>query len=265
MGHMCVGTSLLHLGALTKARVHLELALTEDRAGEREWLHLYGQSGRVAALSYLGIDLALLDVPGQAETLAEQAVDEAAALSHPTSLCFAHSVGTRICYLLGNMEALDRHAVMVVRLAEEHGLGLWQGLGKIYTGWALAGRGQLREAVQLTREGIAEYRAVGAGLSISLYLASLASMEEAAGNHDSVLELLHEAHEALVAADEQWLAPELLRLAGQAILTTTRDAAAAEMKFRAALSLAREQGAKLWQERAAKSLEHFRVTVREGA
>jgi predicted ATPase len=254
MGYASVGVSLLHLGSFAEARTQFEIALAIDAASEREWTHLYGQSGRVTALAYMSLDLLLLGFLDAAQRLAEQSVEEAQRLAHPTSLCFAHSIVCRVYYLLRDTDALAQHSAMVVRLADEHGLGLWRALGSIYTGWSRAGNGATAEGAAMIRDGIARYRAAGAALSLPLYLASLASLEGAAGNRREALELLGEAQAASMAGDEHWMSAEIHRLVGEAMLAGNGDAAGAEQEFQAALALAREQGAPLWELRAATSM-----------
>ena len=254
MGYASVGVSLLHLGSFAEARTQFEIALAIDTASEREWTHLYGQSGRVTALAYMSLDLLLLGFLDAAQRLAEQSVEEAERLAHPTSLCFAHSIVCRVYYLLRDADALARHSAMVVRLADEHGLGLWRALGSIYSGWSLAGNGASDEAAAMIRDGIARYRAAGAALSLPLYLASLASLESAAGNRREALDLLGEAQAASTAGDEHWMSAEIHRLIGETILPGNDNTARAEQEFQAALALARKQGAPLWELRAATSL-----------
>jgi class 3 adenylate cyclase/ABC-type transport system involved in cytochrome c biogenesis ATPase subunit len=257
MGHASIGAGLVHLACFAKARTHFELGLAIDTASERESTHLYGQSGRLVALSYMSLDAVLTGSFNAAQRLAKRCVEEARKLAHPTSLCFTHSILCRVYYLLGDMKALAWHSAMVVRLAEEHGLSLWRGLGIIYTGWSRAAKGAPDEGIAMIRDGIAQYRAVGAALSLPLYLASLADLERAAGNAQEALKLLGEAQAVAKAGDEHWVSAEIHRLIGEAILAGKGDAADAEREYRAALALARRQGARLWEARAQTSLERL--------
>ena len=250
IGHAGKGASLLHLASFSDARAEFELALMADSSLEREGAYLYGQSGRVTALAYLSLDLLLMGFPGAARQLTEKSVEEARTLAHPTSRCFAHSVASRVFYLLRDSKALAQHSAMVVRLADEHGLGLWQALGRIYAGWSRvetdAGAG-----AAMIRDGLSKYRAAGSALCLPLYCASLAAVEAAAGNRWAALELLDEAQAASEAEDEHWMLAEIYRLTGEAMLVGDGGTAGAERAFHAALTLAREQGAKLWELRAA--------------
>jgi predicted ATPase len=232
--------------------------LAIDTAAERERTHLYGQSGHVTALAYMSLDLLMLGFVNTAQRLAERSVEEARRLAHPTTLCFAHSIVSRVYYMLSDWHSLARHAAMVVQLADEHGLGLWRALGRVYTGWSRAygpGVGGLAEGVAMVRDGIARYRAIGSALTMPFYLASLAELEEAAGDHWEALELLSEAQ--MLSRGEPWISAEIHRVTGEAILAGNGDVDAAAREFRAALVLAQEQGAKLWEQRAEASLQRL--------
>ena len=175
-------------------------------------------------------------------------------MAHPTSLAFAHSVASRVYYLLRDRKALGPHSAVVVQLADEHGLGLWQALGRIYAGWSRAGNRCWPTGAAMIRDGLSKYRAAGSALCLPLYRASLANVEAAAGNRWAALELLDEAQAASEADDEHWMSAEIHRLTGEAMLVGDDGTAGAEQAFHAALTLAREQGAKLWELRAATSL-----------
>jgi len=254
IGHASAGASLLHLGSFAAARAQFEQALPVDGATQREWAFRFGQSGRVVALSYQSLDLLLLGFAEQARQLAAQSVEEAERLSHPPSLCFAHSIASRVHYLRGDDRGLAEHSAMVVKLANEQGLGLWQALGSIYLGWSRGESGAAGEAADLIRTGLTRYRAVGCGLGLPLYFLSLAKVEARAGNRDEALQLIDEAQAAIDAADERWIAAEVHRFAGEIELTSPApDVAKAQSHFARALTVAREQQARSWELRAAMS------------
>jgi predicted ATPase len=71
------------------------------------------------------------------------------------------------------------------------------------------------------------------------------------------LTLLDEALRIVERTGERWFAAELNRLKGQ-LLVQQRHSEAAEELYRKALSIAREQEAKLWELRASVSLARLR-------
>jgi len=255
MGHASIGASLLHLGSFAEARVQFDRALAIGTVHQREWAFRYGQSGPVIAHSYLSLDLLLLGFPDQAGRHAELSIAEAKSLSHPPSLCFAHSIASRFYYLRGDNKRLAEHSAMVACLADEHGLGLWQALARIYAGWSRGESGATDEAIDLLRAGMAKYRAVGAGLAMPLYLLSLAKILARVGHHREGLRLVGEAQAVIDGGEEGWLSAEVHRLAGEAaLLPPTANAVKAQMHFERALAIAREQRARFGELRAATSL-----------
>jgi predicted ATPase len=258
LGHASVGATLLHLGSLSRARPHFDQALAAGAGYEREWAFRYGQSGKVVAHSYLSIDLLLLGFPDQGRSHAEQAVAEAQRLTHPPSLCFAHSIVCRFYYLLGDASRAGEHAGVVARLADEQRLGLWQGLGSIYVGWNRAAMGATDEARSMIREGLAKYWSVGAGLGLPLYLSSLARLEAQSGNYQEAMRLIEEAAAVLKNGEEGWLCAELHRVSAEIILMDPdRDRTKAEMHLAHALSVADGQDASFWKLRAALAMAHL--------
>lgn len=252
LGHASVGASLLHLGFLSRARPHFDGALSAAAGSEREWAYRYGQSGKVVAHSYLSLDLLLLGFADQGRGHAEQAIAEAQRLSHPPSLCFAHSIVCRFYYLLGDADRLGEHAAIVARLADEQRLGLWQALGSIYVGWGRAAMGATDDARGLIREGIAKYRSVGAGLGVPLYLASLAKLEAQTGRFQEAMRLVKEATAVVDSGEEGWMSAELHRISAEIILLDPDgDRAQAQSQFEQALHAAESQEARFWKLRAA--------------
>jgi predicted ATPase len=87
--------------------------------------------------------------------------------------------------------------------------------------------------------------------------ALLAGACEIAGQVEEAVTLLDDALQLVERTGERWLEPELHRHKGQ-LLLRQGHAEAAEELYRKALSIAAEQGAKLWELRAAMSLARLR-------
>jgi predicted ATPase len=91
----------------------------------------------------------------------------------------------------------------------------------------------------------------------------LAAACEIAGQIEEGLTLLVDALEIVERTGERWLEAELNRHKGQ--LLRHGHSEAAEELYRKALSIAKEQGAKLWELRAAVSLARLRRDQRRPA
>jgi len=111
--------------------------------------------------------------------------------------------------------------------------------------------------MRLIRSGSTAYCATGAAAWVPLHLGLLAEACEIAGQLEEGLSLLDEALPIMDRTGERWFAAELYRHKGQLLLRQGHSEAAEEL-YRKALSIAREQQAKLWELRAAASLARLR-------
>jgi len=114
------------------------------------------------------------------------------------------------------------------------------------------------EGISLLHSGAGAYRVTGAVLLNAYYSTLLALAYEIAGRVDESMTLLDEASQIVERTEERWFAAELNRHKGQLLLRQGHTEAAEEL-YRKALSIAEEQGAKLWELRAAASLARFRL------
>jgi predicted ATPase len=101
------------------------------------------------------------------------------------------------------------------------------------------------------------YRATGAEQWMSEYTPLLASACEITGQVKEALRLLDQALQTVERTGERWYIAELNRHKGRLLLRQGHFEAAEEL-YRKALSIAREQEAKLWELRAAVSLARLR-------
>jgi predicted ATPase len=137
--------------------------------------------------------------------------------------------------------------------SDEHGFAFWLGLGNIHRGWCLGAMGQPAEAIPLMLQGLDNFRATGAGLTIPFSLMMLAEIYGIAARPGEGLARLAEAAELVGTTQERWVEPELHRLRGT-LLQSLSEYAAGEDSYHQALAVARRQSAKFWELRAATSL-----------
>lgn len=262
LGHASAGAALLHLGRRDEAEAAMRRALALEVPDARAAALLYGQSGRVTALSYLGLATLLKGEPDGAAALGRQAVAEALRIDHPTTVCFARSVACRTAFLQGDQTAFAVLAEQVAQDAGEQALPLWRALGLVYRGWMLGETGAVEEAVASVRQGVTAYRAVGAGLSLGLYLASLGSLEARAGRHAAALALFEEAVSEAERSRESWVMPELRRRLGDALAAAGQHGPAVDA-LHAGQALAERDGSAWWSARLAESLERLPTPARD--
>ena len=254
LGHHSSGRNLMVLGRFASSRSHLEDVLAlYDPNSDRSLVHQAEVPPHVLSQAYLGNALFCLGFADQALARCNAAIAEARNLAHPPSLAFSSMMGARLLSLVGDTAVLAERVDQLVTLATEQGFPFWRAQGMIYRGWVKVKNGDVTEGISLLRSGSADYRATGAVLWMPHHIALLAGACEIAGQVEEAVNLLDDALQIVERTGERWFAAELNRHKGQLLLEQGHPAAAEEL-YRKALSIAREQGAKLWELRAATSL-----------
>jgi predicted ATPase len=200
----------------------------------------------------LGIVVFCLGYPDQAVAWSDVAITEARRVAS-TSLAGILVFRARLDSLAGNDAALNEWADELIAVATEQGFPFWHAHGTATRGWAKVKRGDVAEGMSLLRDGLASLRATGAQIGVPSVLAFLARTCEIAGQIEEGLALLDEALHIVERTGECWFLAELNRHKGQLMLRQGHAEAAEEL-YRKALSIAREQQAKLWELRAAVNL-----------
>ena len=125
----------------------------------------------------------------------------------------------------------------------------------VLRGWALVEQGQCEEGIAQLREGLVAYRATGAELECSHWLALLAEAYRDTGQPKEGLRVIAEALDHVAQTGIVYYEAELHRLEAELRLRLdTPDEQRAEISLRRALETARQQQAKSWELRAATSL-----------
>ena len=254
LGHMSSGRTMMYAGRFASSRSHLEEALAlYDPALHGSLIDQIGVYPGVIAQASLAIVLFCLGFTEQALAQSSAAIAEARRRFHPTSLAVSLSDGALLLSLAADNTALEERADELIAVATEHDFPLWSAQGTIYRGWAKVKNGDLAKGVPLLRSGANAYRVTGAKAWTPYYITLLARTGEFSGEIGESLALLDEALQIADRTAERWFAAEQNRHKGQ-LLLWRGHAAAAEELYRKALSIAEEQGAKLWELRAATTL-----------
>jgi predicted ATPase len=258
LGHFSSGRTQMLAGRFGSARSQLEEVLAlYDPIYHRSLVHQAADDPQVNSRAWLGIVLFCLGYPGQALAQSSAAIAEARGLAHPPSLAASLALSARLLSLVGSNTALDERATELITVAIEQGFALRRAPATIYRGWVKIKQGDVVEGMSLLRRGTSDYRATRAELFMPHYIALLARGCEIAGQIEEAVTQLDEALAIVERTGERWCAAELNRHKGQLLLRQGHPEAAEEL-YRKALSIAEEQGAKLWELRAAASLARLR-------
>jgi predicted ATPase len=167
-------------------------------------------------------------------------------------------MGSRVVSLRGDATTLDEWSDQLVAVTTEQGFPYYRALGTIYRGWVEVANGNVEEGISLLRSGSSASRATGAEVWMSYHIALLARACEIAGQLEECVSLLDDAFQIVARNGTRWLEAELYRHKGQLLLRQQGNSETAEELFRKALSVAEQQGAKLWELRTAVSLAQLR-------
>jgi predicted ATPase len=258
LGHLSSGRTLFFAGRFAPSRSHLENVLPLfDPIAHGALVHQASLHPHMVARAVLGNVLFCLGYPDSALTQSSTAVSEARRLAHPPSLAVSLAIGSRVLSLLGDNTVLGEWVVELLAVTTARGFAHWGAQANIYQGWVKVKKGDVTEGMSLLRSGSTAYRTTGAQGNMPYHLALLVAACEIAGQYEEALPLLDEGLQIVESTGERWLEGELYRLKGRLLLRQGHAEAAAQL-YRKALSIAREQEAKMWELRAAASLAGLR-------
>jgi predicted ATPase len=254
LAHYSSGSNLMFAGRLPLSRLHLEEALkVYSPTFQTSLVYQAGIYPNASSQAFLGIVLFCLGFPDQAIARSTMGIYEARTLAHPPSLAMSLAYRAILLSLLGDNRTLAEAVAELDRLAMKQGFPVYRVVGTVFRGCAEVKTGNVAEGISLLRSGLIDYRASGVKVWMPYHIALLASACEISGQIEEADELLDEASQLVERTGERLLEAELNRQTGQLLLRQGHFEAAEEL-YRKALSVAREQEAKMWELRAAASL-----------
>jgi predicted ATPase len=200
----------------------------------------------------------------EAASRVEVVVAEARRSQHPLMIAFSlffqawirqHARDAR-----GVLDVMGELKPLIDRYGYPH-LGAWAG---IVNGWADAQTGRAGDGEAAIRQSLGVLDRIGIKLMRPNFLALLAEAIALQGRTDEALSVLDEAAATAERTEERCYLSEIHRLAGEWLATrghaAPSDVEQAERRLRLAVDIAREQGARAFEQRGAASLA--RVTAR---
>jgi class 3 adenylate cyclase/predicted ATPase len=228
-----------------------------DMEAERRNVRLFQLSSTVCLHQFAAISLWMLGFPEQARREVGEAIALARALSHPPSLAYAQSASTfGAPFLLSDYDAMDAASREAIELSREEKFSLWPPVVQVFRGWLMVTGGDAQGGLAQMREGLSTFRRAGGGLLRTPMATLMARAAFRSGDAAGALEIVKNALHEIASTQEHNFEPELHRVRGE-ILAYQQAPAEAEQSFRMALAVARGQGARSLELRAAVSLAAF--------
>jgi class 3 adenylate cyclase len=263
-GHLYVGLVQMYTGNLELARAHLEGAYDGWQGPERcdEIYEAQGDTG-VGALAYLAAVLWNLGYVEESCERSELSLDLAEQVGGPVTRAQAWAMRTVLSTEAEPTE-LAHWVQKTLTHCVDHNLGYWRAVSSLYSAWLQARAGELQLGTALFEEALEAYRESGSRLSLPLFHILLADLRLAAGDQHGALEVLRAGEEHIAATGERLTESELLQFKGRALMSgASPDPHAATTAYDRAMTVAREQNAKLPELRAAVRLTAHQCSLGE--
>ena len=257
IGERMIGIVLHFLGDQGTARGHIERMLANYVApAHRSHIIRFVYDQRVAARADLALVLWIQGFPDQAMRAAQIAVEDAQAIDHALSLCYALAQAACPVALWAGDAAAERWMSMLLDYSARHAMKAWHARGRCYNGALLIRRRDLDTGLRLLRSGIHELREIGFASRFTALLGVLAEGLARAGQPADAMATVDEALARSERNEERWCFAWLLCIKGELVLRENAPGAAgaAEGHFRQAFDWAQRQEALSWELRAAISL-----------
>jgi predicted ATPase len=211
--HVTLGHTLLALGEVASARVHLERGMARYSPEPHQTLTFGGgidpiRSGRCHA----ALVLWLLGHPDQAQENLREMLTLFEGSSNPYGLPVALLFAAILHQFRGEDSLTLERAEVAITLATERGFPQLLALGTVLRGWVVAGRQRGMAGIAQLGEGLAAWRATGAELLRPYAIALLAEAHSKARRANEGLVVLGEALATVQDTGERWWEAEIHRV-----------------------------------------------------
>jgi class 3 adenylate cyclase/predicted ATPase len=192
--------------------------------------------------------------PDHAVELIERGLELARGLAHPPTVVHALSFAADVRLLRREPAAVEGLADNLLPLVSEYGSAVSIANTTMLRGWARTLQGEIGEGLAELRRGLAAWRATGSKFHVPYRLARAADACRVAGSHEEGLQLIAEALEHAERSEDHWFSAELHRVRGELLLLVGGSWQESEACHQQAIAVARAQGARLLELRAAAGL-----------
>jgi predicted ATPase/DNA-binding winged helix-turn-helix (wHTH) protein len=255
-----LGSSHYVLGHPMTSKQLFESGFSHGEAA-RTRQQLAGLYYRTRALYGLARVLWLCGYPTRALVPARQAIAEAAATGSPVNISYSLVYNCYVFLWCGDLDTAEAMIEKVMAQPHWRGRLMWFHVEAVaLKGELLVRRGDLNSGIRLLRYALTDMESSSQKhLMLTVTACWLAEALVTAGKIDDALSVIDHATQHSPSGEESWQAPELLRVKA-VVLEAMSNEAEAERCLLHSLALARKQGARGWELRAATTLARLRCT-----
>ena len=259
VGHRTIAWTDLLRGELRLSQTHVDQGLSlYDEERQRSLVFQYAHDSKVALLGCSACLDWLRGYPERALETSHEAIAYARLIDHSMSLAYA------LCYagvvpmaFLRDPIAVMTAANELTELSKKQAFSFRYTTGTVLLGWCQAQGGCAEEGITLMQKALADLDRAEQNYARTLYIALFAEAALANGMDQEASRALSMAFDLVERTGERWWEAELHRLRGQILTKTNGRTQEAEICYQNALQIAREQGARSLELRAATSLSQL--------
>ena len=256
VAHRTAGITCWFAGEYREARDHLERALALFQPGRDDDLTFrFGLDPGIATMVNLANASWPLGEIDRAISLIERAELRSADFTHAGMRAFARMHSALFDLMRRDHARAAPKAFELVRIAREHELTMYGAFGAFLEGWASAAGGAPGGGLDGMRRAVEKLREQNVLLFDGLLKIALAEAEARAGDPERAIAILDEALATSDRTGYRAFEAELHRARGEILLKRDpANPAPAEEAFLTAIAVAKQQGTRSFELRAALSL-----------
>ena len=266
VAHRAAGRTCWFAGEYREARDHLERALALFQPGRDDDLAFrFGLDSGIAAMAPLAIVSWPLGEVDRAISLIDRIQTRIDALTHGGTLALGRMYAALFELMRGDHLRAAPNVFELVRLAGEQELPMFRAFGVFLEGWATAASGAPADGLEDMRHGVELLREQNVLFYDGLLKTPLAEAVARAGDPDRAVAILDEALATSDRTGCRAFEAELHRARGEILLKRDfANPAPAEEALLTAIAVAKQQGTRSFELRAALSLAKlYRLTGRD--
>ena len=266
MGHRLLGMSLFVVGELNAAKRELQSAIElYDPAQHAALALVFSLDFKATAQAYLGLTSVLLGDTEGGVAHNRDALAYAQDLRHWHSISYVLSFLAGAYLVAGNPRAAYPVAERTIASSTEHGFPQWSAGGLMLRGWARIDLGEIEAGLADIRNSIGGLEATGTLIWMQFAHCLLARALVASRELEPALKLVDKILAEIGATGGRWYEAEIHRLKGDILRGQGKLLSEIESCYETAITVARRQGARVWELRAVEALNALReLSARDG-
>jgi predicted ATPase len=259
MGHRVLGMSLFVLGELDAAKRELQSAMElYDPERHAPLALIFSQDFKATAHAYLGLTTVLMGEIESGLAHSRDALAYAQQLRHPHSICYVLSFVAGAHLVAGDPRAALPVAERTIAYSNEYGFPQWSAGGLMLRGWANVDLGNVEAGLADIRNSISGLAATKTLIWMQFANYLLARALVASGQLEPALGLVERILTEIGASGGRWYEAEIHRLKGDILRRQSKSVSEIESHYEAAIAVAKRQEARVWELKAAESLDALR-------